>query len=124
MDVGHGLGRLGIDTVNHDTVIHLLGADAHLVDNERGCRNDARIAGAHLVDKAVVSDNGFAVVRHDFEVGVLPYHLGGNFFLEAVDRSEGHHQREHADGYTEHTENADKRNEETLTLSPQVTPGY
>ena len=123
MDIGHALRSRGVDTVNHYTVVHLLGADAYLVDDERRRRYDARIASPSLAGKAIVIHDGFAVVRHDFEVGVLPYHLGGHLFLEAVNRSEGNHQREHADGYTEHTEDADKRDEEALALSPQVTPG-
>ena len=122
MDVRHSLGRSRINAVNDNAVVHLLGADAHLV-NDKWRRSDyIRHTSVNLFSQAIVRTNRIAIVRHQFKVSVLPNHLGRDLFFETVDRRKRHHQRKHANGNAEHTENTNKRNKETLTLSPQVTP--
>ena len=122
MDVRHAFSCRGINPVNDNAIVHLLGADAHLVNDERRSRHHIRHASFHLLREAIVRSDRIAVVRHQLEVSILPYHLGSDLFFETVDRRKRHHQRKHANGNAEHTENTNKRNKETLPLSPQVTP--
>ena len=118
MDVGHAFGGFSIDTVNDNAVVYLLGAHAHFVNNEGRRSEHARITVANFFHEAVIRSNHFSIVRHHFEVSIFTDHLRRDFFFKAIYRSKRHHQRKHADRNAEHTENANQRDKETLTLSP------
>ena len=122
MDIRHALGCRRINAVNDNTVVHFLRADAHLVNDKRRRSDYVRHTLLHFLREAIVRTNRIAIVRHQFKVSVLPNHLGSDLFFETVDRRKRHHQRKHANGNAEHTENTNKRNKEALALSPQVTP--